>query len=61
MPGFTSADAGRKQSSLAALRNASDTSYYKDGDTLWVKLVAANDDGQGGGGFGAPPSITVRR
>ena len=39
LPGFKTASAGKEQSSLAALRDASDTSYYKDGDTLWVKLV----------------------
>src|SRR5690606_36630827 len=37
LPGFTTAAAGTEQRSLAALRDASDTSYYKDGDTLWVK------------------------
>jgi len=39
LPGFTTTGGGVEQSSLAALRSASDTSYYKDGDTLWVKLV----------------------
>jgi len=47
LPGFTSTDGGEEQRSLRALRNASDTSYYSDGDTLWVKLVvdASNKDG----------------
>src|SRR5690606_30173646 len=45
LPGFTTAAAGTEQRSLAALRDASDTSYYKDGDTLWVKLVVENPDG----------------
>jgi cell migration-inducing and hyaluronan-binding protein len=26
---------------MDALRAANETSYFKDGDTLWVKLVAA--------------------
>ena len=61
MPGFTTADAGAEQSSLAALRAASEMSYYKDDETLWVKLVAANDGDGSAGGFGAPPSVTVSR
>jgi cell migration-inducing and hyaluronan-binding protein len=39
LPGFTKAAAGTAQSSLAALREAQGTSYYQDGNTLWVKLV----------------------
>jgi len=39
LPGFASSAEGTKQDSLAALRDAKSTSYYKDGDTLWVKLV----------------------
>jgi cell migration-inducing and hyaluronan-binding protein len=39
LPGFASSAEGTKQDSLAALRAAKSTSYYKDGDTLWVKLV----------------------
>jgi hypothetical protein len=58
LPGFTTAAAGTEQDSLAALRSASDTSYYRDGDTLWVKLVvdvversgAAGSPGNFGGG-----------
>jgi hypothetical protein len=42
LPGFATAAAGAEQGSLAALRDASDTSYYKDDDTLWVKLVVDN-------------------
>ena len=46
LPGFTTAAAGgEQQSSLAALRDAGKTSYYKDGDTLWVKLVVDNAAG----------------
>lgn len=55
LPGFTTASAGEEQSSLAALRRASSTSYYTDGDTLWVKLLVDNTASPGGpGGFGGP-------
>ena len=64
LPGFTTAAAGEEQGNLAALRDASDTSYYADGDTLWVKLVVENTGGRGGpgrfGGFGGT-SIDVSR
>ncbi|MGZ5793849.1 MAG: G8 domain-containing protein [Croceibacterium sp.] len=46
LPGFTTAAGGAKQDSLAALRSAKGTSYFKDGDTLWVKLVVDNSAGQ---------------
>ena len=39
LPGFTKSATGTVQSSLAALREASTTSYFQDGNTLWVKLV----------------------
>jgi cell migration-inducing and hyaluronan-binding protein len=64
LPGFATAAEGAEQSSLAALRDASDTSYYKDGDTLWVKLVVANTGGEGvggPGGFGGGTSVDVSR
>ena len=41
LPGFTTAASGTEQRSMAALRQASETSWFRDGDTLWVKLVAA--------------------
>jgi cell migration-inducing and hyaluronan-binding protein len=44
LQGFTTAASGTAQSSLDALRKASDTSYFKDKDELWVKLVS---DGSG--------------
>ena len=50
LPGFTTAASGAEQSSLAALRTASATSYYKDKDSLWVKVVSTADGGRGGGG-----------
>jgi cell migration-inducing and hyaluronan-binding protein len=42
LPEFTTAAAGVEQSSLAALKGANATSYFRDGDTLWVKLVVAD-------------------
>ena len=40
LPGYTSAATGTAQTSLDALRSASDTSYYKGDGSLWVKLVS---------------------
>jgi hypothetical protein len=57
--GFTAADKGVAQTSLAALRAANETSYYKDGDTLWLKLFAEKQGAAGG--FNAPPSLTVSK
>ena len=39
LPGFHNVAAGAAQTTLADLRAAKSTSYFKDGDTLWVKLV----------------------
>jgi len=58
LPGFATADAGVAQSSLATLREASEMSYYKDDDALWIKLFPATD---GAGGLNAPPSVTASR
>ena len=52
LPGFTTAASGTEQSSLDALRKASDTSYFKDKDALWVKVVSAGDAGNGAPGGG---------
>src|SRR5262245_57450667 len=52
LPGFTSAASGTEQSSLDALRKASDTSYFKDKDALWVKVVSNGDAGNGAPGGG---------
>jgi cell migration-inducing and hyaluronan-binding protein len=41
LPGFTRAASGTEQGSLDALRKANETSYFKGGDALWVKLVVA--------------------
>jgi cell migration-inducing and hyaluronan-binding protein len=49
LPGFTTATSGASQDSLDALRKASTTSYFKDKETLWVKVVSVADGGRGGG------------
>jgi cell migration-inducing and hyaluronan-binding protein len=59
LPEFTTSAGGVAQSSLEALRDASDTSYYQDGDTLWVKLVVMNTDG-GGSGMDVSRQIQTR-
>ncbi len=48
LPEFTAAATGAEQSSLAELRHASGTAYYKDDESLWVKLVVADPGGAGG-------------
>ena len=45
LPGFTTPGGGAEQTSLDALRNASETSWYRDNGTLWVKLVVDNAAG----------------
>ena len=59
LPGFTTAASGAPQDSLDALRKASDTSYFKDKDALWVKVVSSGDPGNGAPGGGT--SISVSR
>jgi cell migration-inducing and hyaluronan-binding protein len=59
LPGFTTAASGTQQNSLDALRTASDTSYFKDKDALWVKVVSPGDPGNGAPGGGA--SLQVSR
>jgi len=46
LPGFAKAASGTAQTSLDALRAANTTSYFKDGNNLWVKLVVDNSAGQ---------------
>ncbi len=41
LPGFAKAASGKEQSSMNALRQAKETSWFRDGDKVWVKLVAA--------------------
>jgi cell migration-inducing and hyaluronan-binding protein len=59
LPGFATAASGTEQGSLAALRAASDTAYFKDKDALWVKVVSPGDAGNGAPGGGA--SVQVSR
>jgi cell migration-inducing and hyaluronan-binding protein len=59
LPGFTTAASGTPQDSLDALRKASATSYYKDKDALWVKVVSNGDAGNGAPGGGT--SLQVSR
>jgi G8 domain len=59
LPGFTTAASGTPQDSLDALRKASDTSYYKGKDSLWVKIVSNGDPGNGAPGGGT--SLQVSR
>jgi hypothetical protein len=63
LPGFTTAASGTQQASLDALRKASDTSYFKDKDALWVKVVSNGNGARGpiGGGPGAGTSLQVSR
>src|SRR5688500_14856290 len=53
LPGFNTAAAGTAQTSLDALRKASDTSYFKDKDALWVKVVSPDSGPLGLGGRAA--------
>jgi len=50
LPGFNTAAAGAEQTSLDALRKASDTSYFKDKNSLWVKVVSPDSGPLGLGG-----------
>ena len=59
LPGFTTAASGTQQNSLDALRTASDNSYFKDKDALWVKVVSDGDPGNGAPGGGT--SVQVSR
>jgi len=45
LPGFSTTAGGTQQPSLAALRDAGETSWYRDSDRLWVKLVVDNAAG----------------
>ena len=50
LPGFNTAASGTQQNSLDALRKASDTSWFKDKDALWVKLISPDSGELGLGG-----------
>jgi hypothetical protein len=47
IPGFATAASGMQASSIDALRVATENAYFKDNDTLWVKLVSTGDPGTG--------------
>src|SRR5262249_32541875 len=57
LPGFNTADSGTQQTSLAALRKASETSYFKDKSALWVKMISP-DNGELGLGGGATVQVS---
>ena len=56
LPGFAVAG-GEERGNLAALKDATGTAYYSDGETLWVKFVVAN----AGGGSDSQTSLDVSR
>jgi cell migration-inducing and hyaluronan-binding protein len=61
LPGFTTAASGAAQDSLDALREASATSYYKDNDSLWVKVVSNGEGARGAGPSAGGTSVQVSR
>ena len=50
LPGFNTAASGQQQDSLDALRKASETSYFKGKDALWVKVISPDSGPLGLGG-----------
>ncbi|HWL63855.1 MAG TPA: G8 domain-containing protein [Steroidobacteraceae bacterium] len=50
LPGFNAAASGTQQGSLDALRKASETSWFKDKNALWVKVVSPDSGPLGLGG-----------
>ena len=61
LPGFATAASGTRQDSLDALRNASATSYYKDKDALWVKVVSNGEGARISGPGAGGTSVLVSR
>jgi cell migration-inducing and hyaluronan-binding protein len=65
LPGFANAASGKQQGSIGALRKATETSYFKGPDAVWVKLVIPTaPKGVGRDQFGpldTQTSITVSR
>jgi cell migration-inducing and hyaluronan-binding protein len=61
LPGFTTAASGTPQASLAALRQAAGTSYYKGKDALWVKVVSTGEGARIAGPSAGATSINVSR
>ena len=61
LPGFTTAASGTRQlSSLDALREASNTSYFQDEDALWVKVVSNGESARGVSGRGAAGGTSIQ-
>jgi len=61
LPGFTTAASGTEHDSMDELRNASETSYFRDENGLWVKLVVAQAPVQPIRPLNVQASITVSR
>jgi hypothetical protein len=61
LPGFTTAASGTPQDSLDALRKASDTSYYKGKEALWVKVVSTGEGARLAGPGAGGTSVQVSR
>jgi cell migration-inducing and hyaluronan-binding protein len=61
LPGFTAAASGTPEDSLDALRKASETSYYKGKDALWVKVVSTGEGAQLSGPGAGGTSVEVSR
>jgi cell migration-inducing and hyaluronan-binding protein len=47
LPGFSNAAQGTQVDSVEALRSTRETSYFKDKDSLWVKLVVEDTAADG--------------
>jgi cell migration-inducing and hyaluronan-binding protein len=61
LPGFATAAPGTSEGSLAALRKASATSYYKGKDALWVKVVSNGEGARISGPGAGGTSVQVSR
>jgi cell migration-inducing and hyaluronan-binding protein len=61
LPGFATAASGTPQDSVDALRKASATSYYKDKDSLWVKVVSNGEGARISGPGAGGSSVQVSR
>ena len=60
-PGYATAKGGVEKTSLADLRAATETAWFRDGDTLWAKLVVNNGAGLTiKPGSNAPPGLAAR-
>ncbi|MGH8226430.1 MAG: G8 domain-containing protein [Steroidobacteraceae bacterium] len=61
LPGFATAASATPQDSLAALRKANATSYYKGKDALWVKVVSNGEGARIAGPNAGGTSVKVSR